>query len=305
MTQYATWASYGGDARTWLALGLPACKLHSPSKHPAAAAVQFYTARARRPGRHDGGLGHLDSGAPGLRNHLLPAGHPRHPGVQARPRPELTISRSLTAAAVLFVIILSRRSPDLPARLASAAIGAIAAPMIFELPFEPIVGITWSRPTRPRGPWSTCPAPSRDHHASAAAALADGTADPGHILLLRADAGRVGSVGLAGFGYPSAPLPIALNIASKICLFAAALTVPAPPARARAGTPARKQRAGRPMKPSAGAHTRRLPADMTPPPDSSGQINSFGMPPLVDAGMVDTDHIGYFSRARGLGEYRA
>ena len=22
MTQYATWASYGGDARTWLALGL-------------------------------------------------------------------------------------------------------------------------------------------------------------------------------------------------------------------------------------------------------------------------------------------
>ncbi len=40
---------------------------------------------------------------------------------------------------------------------------------------------------------------------------------------------------------------------------------------------------------------------MTPPPDSSGQINSFGMPPLVDAGMVDTDHIGYFSRARELG----
>jgi hypothetical protein len=31
---------------------------------------------------------------------------------------------------------------------------------------------------------------------------------------------------------------------------------------------------------------------MTPPPDSGGQINSFGMPPLVDTGRLDTDHIG-------------
>jgi hypothetical protein len=30
---------------------------------------------------------------------------------------------------------------------------------------------------------------------------------------------------------------------------------------------------------------------MTPPPDSGGRINSFGMPPLVDAGRLDTDHI--------------
>ena len=66
---------------------------------------------------------------------------------------------TLTAAAVLFVIIISRRSPDLPTRLASAAIGAIAAPMIFELPFDPIVifRIHMVLPGRPRGPWSTCP----------------------------------------------------------------------------------------------------------------------------------------------------
>jgi hypothetical protein len=31
---------------------------------------------------------------------------------------------------------------------------------------------------------------------------------------------------------------------------------------------------------------------MTPPPDSGGQINPFGRPPLVDAGRLDTDHIG-------------
>jgi hypothetical protein len=32
-----------------------------------------------------------------------------------------------------------------------------------------------------------------------------------------------------------------------------------------------------------------LLADMTPPPDSGGQINPFGTPPLVDAGSLDTE----------------
>jgi hypothetical protein len=31
---------------------------------------------------------------------------------------------------------------------------------------------------------------------------------------------------------------------------------------------------------------------MTPPPDSGGQINPFGMPPLADAGRLNTEHIG-------------
>ena len=43
---------------------------------------------------------------------------------------------------------------------------------------------------------------------------------------------------LSGFGYPSSPVPIALNIASKIVAFVTALTLfPAPAVRARAGTP--------------------------------------------------------------------
>ena len=84
MTQYATWASYGGDARTWLALGLLAAAgaaVLAGIRLPLP--VRFIQPGARRPGRHNSGLGHLDSGAPGLRNHLLPAGHSRHPGVRA------------------------------------------------------------------------------------------------------------------------------------------------------------------------------------------------------------------------------
>jgi hypothetical protein len=41
--------------------------------------------------------------------------------------------------AVVVVIIISRNSPGFGTRLASGAIGAIAAPWIFELPFDLIV----------------------------------------------------------------------------------------------------------------------------------------------------------------------
>jgi hypothetical protein len=37
---------------------------------------------------------------------------------------------------------------------------------------------------------------------------------------------------------------------------------------------------------------------MTPPPDSRDQINSSGVPPLVDTGRLDTDHISGSSRDR-------
>ena len=35
---------------------------------------------------------------------------------------------------------------------------------------------------------------------------------------------------------------------------------------------------------------------MAPPPDTGGQINPFGVLPPVDAGRLDTDHIGGSAR---------
>jgi hypothetical protein len=231
MTQYATWVSYGGDARIWLALGLLAAAccvilagiwLPQPVQFTqagpagrAAMIVAWATSIAAllvcatiyfRQVIHDIRASGLS--APALRPTILPV--------------------TLTAAAVLFVIIVSRRSPDLPTRLASAAIGAIAAPMIFELPFDPIVIFRIHTVLADPPPWTLVYVPLL---------LVEITT----LLLLRlSPMGRLtratffsfalmlgvwAAWALAGFGYPSAPLPIALNIASKILAFVTAFTL--------------------------------------------------------------------------------
>jgi hypothetical protein len=233
MTQYATWVSYGGEARIWLAMGLLA----------AACGVVLLGIRLplpirfTRPGSAGRGImitawavslaALLVCSAIFIRQviHAIQAS-----GVSVTP-PRLTILPvTLTADAVLFVVIISRRSPDLRTRLASAVIGAMAAPMIFELPFDPIVV--------PRVQVVVLP-----HRALYLALvyvpllLTEVTT----LLLLRLSPmvrltratffsfalmlGVWAAWAVAGFGYPSAPLPIAFNIASKILAFVAALTL--------------------------------------------------------------------------------
>jgi hypothetical protein len=231
MTQYATWASYGGEARTWLALGLLA----------AAGAAVLAGIRLPMPVRFN------QPGPAGRAAIMLAWGtsvtallvcatiyfqqaiHDIRASGLSAPAPRLTILPvTLTAAAVLFVTIISRRSPDLPTRLASAAIGAIAAPMIFELPFDPVVIFRIHTVVHAPRPWALVYPPLL---------LVEITT----LLLLRLSPmvrltratffsfalmlGVWAAWALVGFGYPSAPLPIALNIASKILAFVAAFTL--------------------------------------------------------------------------------
>ena len=254
MTQYARWASYGGDARTWLAFGLLAAagavvlagiRLPLPvqftrpgSAGRAAMVVAWATSTAAllvcgtiyfREAIND--IRASGTSAPALRLTILPV--------------------TVTAAAVLFVVIISRRSPDLPTRLASAAIGAIAAPMIFELPFDPLVifRIHLVLPHPP--PYLTL--------AYVPWLLVEITT----LLLLRLSPmvrltratffsfalmlGVWAAWALAGFAYPSAPLPIALNIASKILAFVTAFTLfpPQQPAPGKAPQPDNRKHADR------------------------------------------------------------
>lgn len=250
MTQYGTWVSYGGDARTWLAIALLAV-----AGGTTFAGIRLpLPVRATRPG-------------PAVRTVMIVAWvasiaallacvsiyirqsmqeyDPSAPA--AAPRNPIT-PVTLTAAAVLFVIIvtISRGSYAWRTRLASGFIGAIAAPMIFELPFDVIV-MARSHPV-------IDPALYRLLLFGCLFAMEITT-----LLLLRLSPmvrltraaffslalmlGVFALWALSGFGYPSAPLPTALNIASKIVAFVTALTLflPQRPAPGQAPRPDRSE----------------------------------------------------------------
>jgi len=264
MTQYATWASYGGDARIWLALGLLAAAGAAVLAGIRLPLPVMFT-RPRSVGRAAMVLAWAASVEALLACGSIYVQQVIHDiqasGLNAA-MPRLTILPvTLTATAVLFAIIISRRTPDFRTRLASAAIGAIAAPMIFELPFDPIVifRIRMVIPDPP--PYTLVYVPLLLVEITSLLLL---RLSP-MVRLTRATFFSLALMlavwagwALAGFGYPSAPLPIAQNIASKILAYVAALTLflpqqptlgqelspknnselADPPARAHARTPA-------------------------------------------------------------------
>ncbi len=233
MTQYGIWVSYGGDARVWLAVGLLAaacCVVLAGIRLPlpvgftrpgpagrtatiaawaaSMLALLFCVAIYAQQGARD--VKAAGMSAPVLRFPILPV--------------------TLTADAVLFVVIVSRRSPALETRLASAVIGAMAAPMIFELPFDPfVVARVPGFPLEPRSYVALVYVPLA---LTAITTLLLLRLSPmvqltratffGFALMLGVWAAWAA---LAGFGYPSAPLPLALNMASKVLAIATGLTL--------------------------------------------------------------------------------
>jgi hypothetical protein len=134
------------------------------------------------------------------------------------------------AVVAVFVIILTRGSPGGGTRLASAAIGAIAALAIFELPFDLIVMARLYPPVPPD------PALYRALFFVPLFLIEIITllllAQSPMVRLTRATffslalmLGVFAVWALSGFGYPSAPVPLTLNIVSKFLAFAVVLTL--------------------------------------------------------------------------------
>jgi len=252
MTQYGTWVSYGGDARIWLAIGL----LAVAGGVTLAGTRLPLPARPTRPGparRIAMILAWAASIAAFLvcvtiyiRQYIHAYGLSV---VKAAPKDPIA-PVTLTAVAVVFIVVISRSSPGFGTRLASAAIGAMAAPMIFELPFDLIVMARTYPPIPPD------PALYRTLFFVPLFLIEIST-----LLLLRLSPMvrltratffsfalmlTVFAVwALSGFGYPSAPLPTAFNIASKILAFVTALTLflPQRPAPGQAPLPDSNQQA--------------------------------------------------------------
>ena len=240
MPQYGTWVSYGGTARIVLAIVLVA----------AAGGVAYagtllpLPLRPPRPGEKAKTFMPVIWGFAILAFLACVPAYVRHARAEhlyhgAPPTPIFPITA--TCAVVIFVVILLVSRPHGQQAVLMAAIGAAAAPMIFEFPFDLIV-MTRTYPPLPPDPalyralffaplflvefttlslLTLCPTVklTRATFFSFALMLA--------VFAVWA---------LFGFAFPSAPAPYALNVLSKILAFAVALSLFLPQ-RAPASTP--------------------------------------------------------------------
>jgi ABC-2 type transport system ATP-binding protein len=254
MTQYGTWVSYGGDARIWLAIVLLA----------AAGGVTLAGIRLPLPFRptRPGPVGRLAMFLAWgtsivvflvcVTIYIKQYVHAYDLSATTTAPKDPIAPITLTAVAVVFVIILARESAgSFKTRLGSGFIAAIAAPMIFELPFDLIVMARTYPPIPPD------PALYRALFFVPLFAIEITT-----LLLLRLSpmvrltratffsfalmVGVFGIWALSGFGYPSAPLPTTLNIISKILAFVTVLTLFLPHRPAVTAVAAEPQLAGQP-----------------------------------------------------------
>jgi ABC-2 type transport system ATP-binding protein len=224
------WVGYSGDARTELAVGLLA----------VAAGAAYAGIRLRRPIRAVRpptsvvvlmfslwGVSLL-AFLVGLSVYVKQFLHD-YPHITSGVHNPIT-PVTLLAAAAIFGIIMTRSGWSYQTRLGSAVVGAMAAPMIFELPFDLIV-MARTYPVLPPDPalyravfftplimvelttlWLLTLSPMVRVRKSTFFCFA---------LMI----GVFGIWALFGFGYPQSALPITMNVASKILAFVTALTL--------------------------------------------------------------------------------
>jgi hypothetical protein len=241
MAQY-TWVSYGGTARIALAVALLA----------AAAIVAYAGFRLPlpvRPPRRGQAAVALVAGTWVLaivaflvclsvliqqaRQDQLPQSAP------ADPITPVTYS----GVAVIFVIVLLISSSRAwPVRLAGAVIAALAAPMLFELPFDLIVMAKSYPPVTPDpvlyrvlffAPLFLVEITTLAFLTLSPMVTLRKTAFFSFALMLAVFA----VWGLDGFAYPSTPVPFALNVVSKILAFVTALIMFLPERASVGGRP--------------------------------------------------------------------
>jgi hypothetical protein len=244
MTEYGTWVSYGGDARIWLAIGLLAV-----AGGATLAGIRLpLPVRATRPGPAVRAamivawVASIAAFLVGLTIYVRQYIH-AYALTAATAAPKDRIAPiTISAVVVVFVVIIARRKPDVRTRLLGGAIGALAAPWIFEIPFDLIV-MARTYPSIP-------PDPALYRALFFVPLFLIGITT---LLLLRLSPmvrltratffsfalmmGVFAVWALSGFGYPSAPLPTALNIASKILAFVTVLTLFLPQRPAPGQTP--------------------------------------------------------------------
>ena len=231
--QYIAWTDYSGHARIWLAAGLltaaagvagAGIELPVPIRWPPPGP----RARALVIGAWVASLLALLVCSSVYLAHLID--EMQAAGLNVTKPRETILPVTLAADAALLVVLVAYGSSDPRRRPTDVVIAVLAAPMIFELPFDPLIIV---RPTL-----ATLPGLAAYRLAVYAPLL---LTEVTTLLLLwlcpvvrltRATFFGLASMlgvwalwALAGFGYPSTALPIAWNIVSKLLAFATALTL--------------------------------------------------------------------------------
>jgi hypothetical protein len=256
MARYGTWLSYGGSARIWLAVVLVAvaacvalagARLPLPARTrrwPGRATVTFMVVVLLMAVVTFGAC--LAAYAQQAQQEHLIRGTPSDPVTPV----------TLIGAGVVFFIIVITSKQGWKATLPGGVIAAMAAPMIFELPFDLLV-MARTYPPIPPYPGLYRALFFLPLFLVEITALSFLPLSP-MVRLSRVTFFLFGSMlvvfaawGLAGFSYPSAPFPIAMNVLSKLLALGTALSLYLPP-RAPAGAAADRRAGGAAGAESAG-----------------------------------------------------
>jgi hypothetical protein len=221
MTQYGTWVSYSGGAEIALA-----AVLAGAAAGVAIAGLRLpLPVRLPRPGRPArvclvvAWLVAITAFLVGLSLYVLHAQR-EHLGAQAAPSDPITPVTLIGVGIIWFAVTLAHNARGWRIALGSGLIAALAAPWIFEVPFDLI--IMARTPMIPPDPAAYRILFFAPLLAVGITTLALLTASP--VMRLTRPAFWSFAAMLAvfavwsliGFAYPSAPAPFALNVASKI-----------------------------------------------------------------------------------------
>jgi hypothetical protein len=225
-----TWVSYSGAARMDLAIVLVAAaagigyagtRLRGPIQLPKPGQTASWMMAVAWVFAIMAFLICLKQYARTMRQHHLLHGLPSDP---------ITPVTGACVVAIFVIILIVTKAHSGSARLASAAVGAMAAPMVFEFPFDLII-MARSYPPIP-------PDPALYRVLFFAPLFVVELATLSFLPLVPAVRLRRATFfcfalmlavfaawALSGFGYPATPGPFAFNVLSKILAFAAALTL--------------------------------------------------------------------------------
>ncbi len=229
MTQYGTWVSYSGNARLILAIIL----LVVAGGLVGAGILLRRPVRLPRPGSTLTGFMLAGWGLAGVAFLSCLAAYvtqEKHDHIAKPPPADPIAPWTLTAAILLILVVYIAMPHGRWVRVSSAAIAAMAAAAIFELPFDLII---WTRIYPP------IPPDPEFYRALFFAPLVLVELTTLSLLTMTPMVKLSRTVffclalmllvfavwALAGFGYPSAAVPLAMNVASKILAFVTALSL--------------------------------------------------------------------------------